>query len=64
MWRREVRAKVDVVTVHETLLSLGAATWPAIEKSPGDTPEGLLLKCARSALSRRRVASCCQRRID
>ena len=44
--RREVRDLVDLVTVHETILPLGAVVWAAVEKSPGYTPEGLAAKAA------------------
>ena len=40
--RRELRDIVDVVTVHETILPVGAVVWAAVEKSPGYTPEGLI----------------------
>jgi hypothetical protein len=40
--RREVRDIVDLVTVHETILSLGAVIWAAVEESPGFSPEGLI----------------------
>lgn len=32
--RREVRDLVDAVTIHETILPLGAVIWAAVEKSP------------------------------
>ncbi len=35
--RREVRDLVDLVTVHGTILPLGAVIWAAVEKSPGFT---------------------------
>lgn len=38
--RRELRDLVDLVTIHENILPLGAAIWAAVEKSPGFTPEG------------------------
>jgi hypothetical protein len=47
--RREVRDLVDLVTVHDTILSLGAVTWAAVEKSPGFTPEGLIAEIRRNA---------------
>jgi hypothetical protein len=47
--RREVRDIVDVVTVHETILALGAVIWAAVEKSPGFTPEGLIAEIRRNA---------------
>ncbi len=47
--RREVRDIVDLVTVHETVLPLGAAIWAAVEKSPGYTPEGLIAEIRRNS---------------
>jgi hypothetical protein len=47
--RREVRDLVDLVTVQETILSLGAVIWAAVEKSPGFTPEGLIAEIRRNA---------------
>jgi hypothetical protein len=47
--RREVRDLVDLVTVHETILPMGAAVWAAVEKAPGFTPEGLISEIRRNA---------------
>jgi hypothetical protein len=47
--RREVRDLVDLVTVHDTILPLGAVIWAAVEKSPGFTPEGLIAEIRRNA---------------
>jgi len=47
--RRELRDIVDLVTVHETVLPLGAVIWAAVEKSPGFTPEGLIAEIRRNA---------------
>jgi hypothetical protein len=47
--RRELRGIVDLVTVHETILRLGAVIWAAVEKSPGFTPEGLIAEIRRNA---------------
>jgi hypothetical protein len=47
--RREVRDLVDLVTVHETILPLGAVIWAAVEKAPGFTPEGLIAEMQRNA---------------
>lgn len=47
--RREVRDIVDAVTVHETILPLGAVVWAAVEKSPGYTPEGLIAEIRRNS---------------
>jgi hypothetical protein len=46
--RRELRDIVDLVTVHETILPLGAVVWAAVEKSPGFTPEGLIAEIRRN----------------
>lgn len=47
--RRELRDLVDAVTIHETILTLGAVTWAAAEKSPGYTPEGLIAEIRRNS---------------
>jgi hypothetical protein len=47
--RREVRDIVDLVTIHETILPLGALVWAAVEKSPGYTPEGLIAEIRRNS---------------
>jgi hypothetical protein len=47
--RRELRDIVDLVTVHQTILPLGAVIWAAVEKSPGFTPEGLVAEIRRNA---------------
>ncbi len=47
--RRELRDIVDLVTVHDTILPLGAAIWAAVEKTPGFTPEGLIAEIRRNA---------------
>jgi hypothetical protein len=47
--RRELRDIVDAVTVHETILPLGAVIWAAVEKSPGYTPEGLITEIRRNS---------------
>jgi hypothetical protein len=47
--RREVRDLVDVVTIHETILPLGAVVWAAVDKSPGFTPEGLIAEIRRNS---------------
>jgi hypothetical protein len=47
--RREVRDLVDLETVHETILPLGAVIWAAVEKSPGFTPEGLIAEIRRNS---------------
>jgi hypothetical protein len=47
--RRELRDIVDLVTVHEAILPLGAVIWAAVEKSLGFTPEGLIAEIRRNA---------------
>jgi hypothetical protein len=47
--RRAVRDLVDLVTIHERILPLGAVVWAAVEKSPGFTPEGLLAEIRRNS---------------
>lgn len=47
--RRELRDLVDLVTVHQTILPLGAVIWAAVEKSPGFTPEGLIAEIRRNS---------------
>lgn len=47
--RRELRDLIDLVTVHETILPLGAVVWAAVEKSPGFTPEGLIAEIRRNS---------------
>lgn len=47
--RRELRDLVDLMTIHHTLLPLGAVIWAAVEKSPGFTPEGLIAEIRRNA---------------
>ena len=40
--RQEVRDLIDLVTIHDTILPLGAVIWAAVDKAPGFTPEGLI----------------------
>ena len=47
--RRELRDLVDLVTIHEAILPLGAVIWAAVEKSPGFTPEGLIAEIRRNS---------------
>lgn len=47
--RRELRDLVDLVTIHETILPLGAVIWAAVEKSPAFTPEGLIAEIRRNS---------------
>jgi hypothetical protein len=47
--RRELRDIVDLVTIHQCILPLGAVIWAAVDKSPGFTPEGLIAEIRRNA---------------
>jgi hypothetical protein len=47
--RREPRDLVDLVTIHETILPLGAVVWAAVEKFPAFTPEGLIAEIRRNS---------------
>jgi hypothetical protein len=47
--RREPRDVVDLLTVHERALPIGALVWAAVEISPGYTPEGLIAEIRRNA---------------
>jgi hypothetical protein len=47
--RREVRDLIDLVTVHENILPLGAVIWAAVGKSPGFSPEGLIAEIRRNS---------------
>ena len=46
--RREVRDIVDLATIHEKILPLGALVWAGVEKFPGFTPEGLIGQIRRN----------------
>jgi hypothetical protein len=45
--RRVARDIVDLVTIHETILSLGAVVAAAVGKFPGTTPEEMLAEITR-----------------
>ena len=59
--RREPRDVVDLLTIHDRILPLGAVIWAAVGKSLGFTPEGLIGEIRRlaryTAADFRRVAS-------
>jgi len=40
--RREPRDALDLLSIHEKLIPLGAVVWAACDKSPGWTPEGMI----------------------
>ncbi len=47
--RREPRDVVDLLTIHDRIMPLGAAIVAAVEKAPGFTPEGLINEVRRQA---------------
>ena len=47
--RREPRDVLDLLTVHDRILPLGATVWAAVGKSLGFTPEGLIAEIRRLA---------------
>lgn len=47
--RREPRDVVDLLTIHDRILPLGAVMWAAVGKSIGFTPEGLINEVRRLA---------------
>jgi hypothetical protein len=59
--RREPRDVVDLLTVHERILPLGAVVWASVGKTVGFTPEGIINEIRRMAryteADFRRVAS-------
>ena len=59
--RREPRDVVDLITIHERVLPLGAAVWASAGKALGFTPEGIINEIRRTAryteADFRRVAS-------
>jgi hypothetical protein len=48
--RRNAGDAVDLVTIHDHILPLGAVIWAAVDKAPGYTPEGLIAEIRRSAV--------------
>jgi hypothetical protein len=47
--RREPRDIVDLLTLHDRVLPIGALVWAATEIAPGYTPEGLIAEIRRNA---------------
>jgi hypothetical protein len=48
--RQKPADAVDLITIHEHILPLGAVIWAAVEKAPGYTPEGLIAEIRRNAM--------------
>ena len=47
--RREPRDIVDLLTVHNRVLPIGALVWAAVETAPSFTPEGLIEEMRRNS---------------
>lgn len=47
--RHKAGDAVDLLTIHNHVLPLGAVVWAAVEKAPGFTPEGLIAEIRRNA---------------
>ncbi|MGC8494960.1 MAG: hypothetical protein ACP5SH_24840 [Syntrophobacteraceae bacterium] len=47
--RQKAADAVDLLTIHQHVLPLGAVIWAAVEKAPGYTPEGLIAEIRRNA---------------
>ena len=47
--RREPRDIVDLLTIHNEILPLGAAVWASVGKAPGFSPEGIINEIRRTA---------------
>jgi hypothetical protein len=60
--RRELRDLVDLVTIHETILPLGAVVWATVEKSPGLHLKGNSRDPTQLALSEDGLADAHQQR--
>lgn len=47
--RREPRDVLDLLTIHDRHVSIGAVIWAAVAKDPGFSPEGLIAEIRRNA---------------
>jgi hypothetical protein len=47
--RREPRDLLDLITIHERHIRLGAVLWAAVGKDPGYSPESLIAEIRRNA---------------
>ena len=47
--RREPRDIVDLLTIHEQILPVGAAVWASVGNAPGFSPEGIINEIRRTA---------------
>jgi hypothetical protein len=62
--RREPRDIVDLVTIHESILPLGAVICAAVGRFPGQTPEEMLSDITRHSRFTARNFACCDRTTD
>lgn len=53
--RQKPADAVDLITIHNYVLPLGAVIWAAVEKAPGYTPEGLIAEIRRNVVRYREV---------
>jgi hypothetical protein len=53
--RREPRDVVDLLTIHERILPLGAVVWASVGKALGFTPEGVIHEIRRTAATMKRL---------
>ncbi len=51
--RQKAADAVDLLTIHDHVLPLGAVIWATVEKAPGYTPEGLIAEIRRNAMRHR-----------
>jgi hypothetical protein len=47
--RKKLRDFIDLLTIDQTILPLGAVVWAAVEKSPGFSPDGLIAEIRRNS---------------
>jgi hypothetical protein len=47
--RSEPRDLVDLITLHERVLPLGALAWAAVNVAPGFSPEGIIAEISRNS---------------
>src|SRR6202030_4674326 len=47
--RREPRDVLDLLTIHDRYVPIGAVVWAAVAKDPGFSPESLITEIRRNA---------------
>lgn len=48
--RQKIADAIDLITIHDHILPLGAVIWAAVDKAPGYTPEGLIAEIRRNVI--------------